>query len=349
MTRRGIGSGFVAVIGAALLALASLPGTAQARTGSDERCQGPDQTFLVCPDVQTVPAYDNGYFGTKASLPLDVDYPESQSWNVPASDPDQCTNNTIIWGTADYPHTFAYMWQWDFWVEGGAWVQWDGLSVTFPIAGVLPSGYGWTTMKAGLGNWNVYNDLKVRVFWVCAPAGASTGRATLEPGTVPGAPPPGLHRPGDHTDNTLEGDEQANALAGLKGDDRLSGGAGDDHLHAGPGGDTVSGGDHDDLIHAAHGDDLAKGGDGNDDILAGKGDDTSLGGAGDDQLFDNEGRDTFRGGPGNDRFSTHDGNRDRIDCGPGEDIALTDGKDVTKGCEHAYANKREAPKKMPKI
>jgi len=350
MGGRRPGAGFVVVAAAVALAVvAALPGAAEARTGSDARCQGPDQQFLVCPDVQVVPAYDNAFIGVDAGLPVDVNYPESQTWNIPRSDPDQCRNDTIIWGTADYPHTFAYMWQWDFWVDGGAWVVWDGLTETYPIAGVLPSGYGWTTMKAGLGNWNVYDDIKARVFWVCSPAGSPTGLSTIKPGTTLSAPPPGSHRGGDENDNNLHGDEQVNALAGLGGDDRLFGGDGDDHLHAGAGDDSLSGGDHADLLHAHSGDDAASGGSGADDILTGKGDDVSKGGTSGDQLFDNQGRDHLRGGPGNDRFSAHDGDRDRIHCGPGKDIALIDRKDVAIGCEHVYRSKREAPKRLPKI
>jgi hypothetical protein len=339
----------IAFTAALLLAAVTLPSAAEARTGSDARCQGPDRELLVCPDVEVVPAYDNAWIGVDEGLPVDVDYPESQTWNIPQSDPDQCRNNTIIWGTADYPHTFAYMWQWDFWVEGGAWVLWDGLTETYPIAGVLSTGYGWTTMKAGLGNWNVYDDLKVRVFWVCAPAGSPTGLADIDPGKAPTAPAPGLHRGGDQDDNSLQGDEQPNALAGLGGDDRLSGGDGEDHLHAGAGDDSLSGGGHDDLLHAHTGDDAASGGSGVDDILTGKGDDVSKGGPGGDQLFDDQGSDHLRGGPGNDRFSAHDGDRDRIDCGPGEDIALIDKQDVAIDCEHAYRTAREAPKRLPKI
>jgi hypothetical protein len=49
------------------------------------------------------------------------------------------------------------------------------------------------------------------------------------------------------------------------------------------------------------------------------------------------------------RFSAHDGDRDLIRCGRGEDIALIDRFDVAVGCEHAYHNKHEAPRKLPNI
>jgi len=337
---------------ACLLAAAAIPGTAQARTASDERCQGPDSQFLVCTDVTTVPAYDNAWVGAE------IHYPEGDAdpmtWNLPPGDPNRCNDGNIIGGTDDYPQTFAYMWQWDFWVDGGSWVLWDGLVLKAPLAGTLPSGYGLTTLAVGLGNWNVYNDIKARVFYVCFPPNQGyrqtlSSRAAGGPSATLTRPLPGLHRSGDEGDDSIRGDEQDNALSGLAGDDRLLGGEGEDHLHAGAGADSLSGGEHADLLHAHTGADEAAGGDGSDDILTGKGNDLSRGGAGGDQLFDDQGRDHLRGGPGNDRFSTHDGDRDRVVCGPGEDIALIDRFDVAIGCEHAYRSAREAPERLPKI
>ena len=352
MRRHRIGSGFAIAAAAVALALTVLPGAAEARTASDERCLGPDQQFLVCTEVTAVPAYDNAWVGAPIHYPeSDVD---ARTWNLPPGDPNRCQGENIIGGTQDYPMTFAYMWQWDFWVDGGAWVLWDGEVLKAPLAGTLPSGYGLTTLAVGLGNWNVYDDIDARVFWVCFPPNQGyrqtlSSRAASGPSATLTPPPAGLHRSGDEGDDSLRGDEQDNALRGFAGEDRLVGGDGEDHLHAGAGDDSLSGGDHADLLHAHTGDDRVSGGSGVDDILSGKGDDVSKGGGGGDQLFDNQGKDHLRGGPGNDRFSAHDGDRDRIDCGPGEDIALIDRKDVAIDCEHVYRSAREAPKKMPKI
>lgn len=214
-------------------------------------------------------------------------------------------------------------------------------------------GFGVNSIRASLDNWNVYYPVKARVFWICYPAPGSGVPAVKADGARADSPLPpstlGQVRGGDEGDDRLRGDELDNAVVGQGGDDRLWGGDGEDHLHAGAGDDSLSGGDHADLLHAPSGDDVASGGGGVDDILTGKGDDVSKGGVGGDQLFDDQGHDILRGGPGNDRFSAHDGDRDRIDCGPGEDIALIDGKDVTKHCEHTYRNKREAPRKLPRI
>jgi Ca2+-binding RTX toxin-like protein len=229
-------------------------------------------------------------------------------------------------------------------VNLGSYVLWTGaVPYTWPYSNHIgppyPGGYGgYTALAAKVKNWHPWATIPARVFWTCAPHESSTSSrasARLEAG--------------DGGDDDLQGDEGDNALAGLGGDDRLSGGAGDDHLHGGGGEDALLGGADDDLIHGRLHDDEAVGGSGSDDLLTGAGHDVARGGSGGDQLFDDEGRDRLLGGPGNDRFSAHDGDRDVIRCGGGEDIALIDRFDEVTGCEHAYRSEREAPERLPEI
>jgi len=114
----------------------------------------------------------------------------------------------------------------------------------------------------------------------------------------------------------------------------------DDVRAAGPGDDQAFGGRGDDRLSGEHGDDT---------LLGGRGDDKMVGGRGDDELFDDHGHDVLRGGPGNDRFSTRDGNRDTVHCGPGEDVAIGDMHDAYSGCEHVYRSAAEDPPQPPVI
>jgi hypothetical protein len=95
-------------------------------------------------------------------------------------------------------------------------------------------------------------------------------------------------------------------LVGTNGPDYLAGGGGDDRIYGMGGADTILGG---------AGDDYLSGGDGNDVITGGPGSDTILGGAGSDTIY------------------AADGERDYIDCGPGNDRAYVDALDVVKNCE----------------
>ncbi len=274
--------------------------------------------------------------------------------DLPATETVQCPPNTIIF-ESDY-YNGSVNWDWDYWVDwsggGGAFVQWSGaLNAYWPKNGKLPTGQpGYNSIAVKVTNWGLFYVRAARVFWNCLLTNRRDGAdGEGARGATAAQAQPRLEPKGDNGKDSLRGDGGDNALIGARGDDRLSGGDGDDHLHAGRGDDALSGGDHDDLMHAAHGEDMAKGGDGNDDILTGKGNDFAHGGTGKDKLFDNQGQDHLRGGRGNDRFSAHDGARDRIDCGAGEDIAIIDRFDFTTNCEHAYRNRREAPKHPPGI
>jgi Ca2+-binding RTX toxin-like protein len=98
-------------------------------------------------------------------------------------------------------------------------------------------------------------------------------------------------------DLTDRGNGRRNRVRGTIFGDRMAGAAGADRLNARSGRDCVRGGN---------------------------GDDTLIGGPGGDRLG---------GGNGDDRIAARDGARDRVACGPGDDLAVVDGKDRVSGCE----------------
>jgi hypothetical protein len=57
------------------------------------------------------------------------------------------------------------------------------------------------------------------------------------------------------------------------------------------------------------------------------------GGAGNDALFGGGGQDTFNGGPGDDNIVARDGLAEAINCGEGNDTAITDDPDIRVSCE----------------
>ena len=105
-------------------------------------------------------------------------------------------------------------------------------------------------------------------------------------------------------------------IYGFKGNDRLSGRQGGDHLFGGPGSDRLGGG---------FGEDMLSGDEGSDYLYGGDGDDKLVGGPGKDQFVD---------GAGDDIVNSRDGVRERISCGPGNDLVKADHKDVVApNCE----------------
>ncbi|MDX6441213.1 MAG: hypothetical protein QOE43_942 [Gaiellaceae bacterium] len=89
-------------------------------------------------------------------------------------------------------------------------------------------------------------------------------------------------------------------------------------------GEYLAGGGHDDVIFGLGGNDTLLGGAGDDRIYGGSGNDVITGGAGADHLY---------GGRGSDTILAADGERDIIDCGPGNDRAVVDPVDTTINCE----------------
>jgi Ca2+-binding RTX toxin-like protein len=98
-------------------------------------------------------------------------------------------------------------------------------------------------------------------------------------------------------DNRIRGNKQANDLNGTRGGDRILAFGADDSLRGRGGFDCL------------------KGHKGNDELTGGV--------AGD----------ILQGGPGDDTHNARDGKRDKVNCGPGDDVALVDQRDVVKGCE----------------
>ena len=317
--------------GLGALAFAVSSGPAQARTDTDPcppGTYGVYETFsgptLVCAGLESIPANEDRYLGVPFQDYENVDA-------LPGSERLQCPGGTIIPGTEFWAHG----WEWDYYVEGGSWVLWDGrVSWEWPQTNRVDQKHGYNAITAPFRNWGSPNAITARIFWRCE---LSERKAATAPEL------------GDGSDDMLEGGGGDSVLIGSAGDDRLDGGSGDDHLHGGAGHDVAVGGAHDDLIHGRRAADTVSGGNGEDDILPGRGHDVARGGPDADQLFDDEGRDELRGGAGNDRFSSRDGDRDVIRCGRGEDIAIIDELDVAGGCEHAYRSARETPRKLPKI
>jgi Ca2+-binding RTX toxin-like protein len=170
--------------------------------------------------------------------------------------------------------------------------------------------------------------------------------------------------------DTLDGGDGRDSLSGRDGADVLRGGAGRDLLIPGPGNrDNVEGGAD---VDAASFEDRAAavtasldnadndGAAGENDriasdvenIIGGAGEDTLTGdgnpndidgGDGGDVINPGGGPDFVDGGPGNDRIEARDGAQDRILCGEGNDLAVTDEFDTVVGCETVQASRELMP------
>jgi Ca2+-binding RTX toxin-like protein len=97
--------------------------------------------------------------------------------------------------------------------------------------------------------------------------------------------------------------------------------------------DHGSGSSGPDGLRGGAGSDCLRGGAGADSLAGGRGNDKLTGGPGADQLLAGPGHDTVRAGAGDDLVSAQDGVAERIDCGPGDDLASVDASDVLTGCE----------------
>jgi hypothetical protein len=114
-------------------------------------------------------------------------------------------------------------------------------------------------------------------------------------------------------------------ITGTAGNDHLVGTAASERILGKGGNDSIAGKGGGDCLRAGRGKDRAAGGGGNDRI----------GGAlGRDRLNGGKGKDRLNGGRGNDRIQATDGERDRVRCGPGHDVARVDEFDrVARSCE----------------
>lgn len=114
-------------------------------------------------------------------------------------------------------------------------------------------------------------------------------------------------------------------------------GVSDPVIQAGPGNDTV------DATAVTRPDSvpILEGGDGND---------TLLGSAFADGLDGGRGRDLLSGGAGNDDLDGRDGDRDRLDCGPGHGDRVEPGRDDRlKSCEEVVRPRPPRNPSIPKI
>ncbi len=146
--------------------------------------------------------------------------------------------------------------------------------------------------------------LLIVVLTATAGADSDDSRGVTKDGAVAPATQVGRGPAGTGADETL---------VGSGGADRINGRAGDDVVLAGAGNDILSGATGNDVLHGAGGDDI---------LFAGPGRDVLIGAAGDDQL----------------RATNLDGERDRLHCGAGNDVAWVVARrgrveDVTTGCE----------------
>jgi Ca2+-binding RTX toxin-like protein len=160
-------------------------------------------------------------------------------------------------------------------------------------------------------------------------------------------------------------------LRGGAGNDSLEGGAGRDTVDGGPGTDGISGGDGTDTVtyedragnepvaisldgtanDGAAGENDAVGAD-VEDAIGGAGDDTISGSPGPNEIEGGDGgdvidglggRDTIDGGTGNDRITSRDGVQESVECGDGNDLAITDEFDSALNCETVQASRDLMP------
>jgi Ca2+-binding RTX toxin-like protein len=138
-------------------------------------------------------------------------------------------------------------------------------------------------------------------------------------------------------DDTIIGTMGPDVIASLAGNDTIDAEGGDDRVYAGPGNDSVLGGGGNDRIRGGEGEDTLSGGPGNDVLRGRPGNDTINGGDGNDVIWVGSGADTQNGGEGNDRLHAlaNDGQVDRLDCGPGDDVAIVNRneKETILNCE----------------
>jgi Ca2+-binding RTX toxin-like protein len=122
--------------------------------------------------------------------------------------------------------------------------------------------------------------------------------------------------PGTKNADTLLGSIAGDLIIGRRGDDEIKARAGDDCARGGNGRDDVRGGAMDDLVKG------------------GRGADSLKGGGGDDKVRDRSaGSDRLGGNAGADRLRSRGGGKDVVLCGKGEDRAVVDERDRTRGCE----------------
>ncbi len=130
----------------------------------------------------------------------------------------------------------------------------------------------------------------------------------------------------------------AAVIDGTAGDDTLNGTSKSDFIFGHGGNDTIYGRGGLDELWGGFGTDDLRGEAGNDTLHGEGGNDTLYGGPNDDELRGADGVDVLVGGGGNDRLYDKDGNtaeRDRFNCGTGEDFVRADPTDrISSSCEN---------------
>jgi Ca2+-binding RTX toxin-like protein len=121
--------------------------------------------------------------------------------------------------------------------------------------------------------------------------------------------------------------------AGPTGGGKAAGGRCPNVINGTRRGDRIVGTSFGDTVRAKAGSDKVRGGLGDDCALGNKGRDALRGQRGADVLKAGKGRDKVVGGAGEDRLKARAGGRDRVRCGPGDDVAKVDKRDRVKGCE----------------
>ncbi len=137
---------------------------------------------------------------------------------------------------------------------------------------------------------------------------------------------------------------EAQPITGTDSAEKLVGGVGIDLIRGRAGKDKIFGNASGDCLYGDGGDDFILGRTGGDLIYGGPGDDRIYGGLpeyvktrGRDRIVGGPGRDSISAGDANDLVRAVDGERDRIDCGGGNDVAYVDLRDVVSECERVHA------------
>jgi Ca2+-binding RTX toxin-like protein len=112
------------------------------------------------------------------------------------------------------------------------------------------------------------------------------------------------------------GSERSETILGRRGGDKIGARGWNDQVYAGQGyKDWVRGGDGNDTLYGEGGNDL---------LLGQAGNDRLIGGLRSDDIVGEAGQDFVKAGEGNDDIRMRDGQKDRIDCGTGDDEVAVD-------------------------
>jgi Ca2+-binding RTX toxin-like protein len=150
---------------------------------------------------------------------------------------------------------------------------------------------------------------------------------------------------GSQGNDIIFDDDNGDRLYGEAGNDELAVDGADGRSH----GVYLNGGAGDDRITGTHGSQKMDGGEGNDLMAGSNGRDEILGGDGDDIILSNFGPLNRIEAEMNPYVTLPDHSKDKIDCGPGNDIAwvnFAEDHDVVINCETVH-DERENTKKIP--